>query len=400
MKLMFDLALRDLMRQRTHLICNVAILAGVLVPLMVIFGAKNGIYDALIGRLLNDPATLRIETTGNSAFVDSDVAEVAGWDQTAFATAKTRSVFDFVNVRKQGEIAKRDAVLVPSGTGDPTLPKGMELTADQAVLSASLARQLDFSVGDTVQIFTQASERKRQLMLPLNLVAILPDSALSGRTVLADIAVLDLVEAFYDEYALPDHGITEGRDLSLRVPEFEGMRVFARDITELAELQSKIEQRFGVQTEARTAEVSGVLSLGRNLNLALILIAVVASLGLAAALVFGFWGEVARKRQTLAALALLGISPRRLWLFPVIQALVSGLLGLVVSFALYRIAGAVAETLFDNGLTGDSGLVVLSFPQTIAIIGLTLLFVGTSAFFAARNAARVDPAEVLREGAT
>lgn len=400
MKLILQLALRDLLRQRVHLICNVAILAGVLVPLMVIFGAKNGIYDALIGRLLNDPSTLRIETTGNSGFQDSDVAEVAGWEQTAFATAKTRSVFDFVNVRKQGAVAKRDAILVPSGTGDPTLPDGLDLLQDHAVLSASLARQLDFAVGDTVQIFTQASERKRQLMLPLTLVAILPDAALSGRSVLADIAVLDLVEAFYDEYALPDHGITEGRDLSLRRPEFEGMRIFARDITELAVLQSRVEQRFGVQTEARTAEVSGVLSLGRNLNLALILIAVVASLGLAAALVFGFWGEVARKRQTLAALALLGISPRRLWLFPVFQALVSGLIGLAVSFALFFVAGLAAESLFDSGLTKENGLVVLGFAQGLAIVLLTLLFVCAAAFFAARSAARIDPAEVLREGAT
>ncbi len=400
MRLMTELALRDLLRQRVHLICNVAILAGVLVPLMVVFGVKNGVYDALIGRLLNDPATLRIETTGNSAFVESDVAEVAGWEQTAFATAKTRSIFDFVNVRKEGAVAKRDAVLVPSGTGDPTLPKDLELGADQVVLSASLARQLEFSVGDTVQIFTQATERKRQLMLPLELVVILPDSALSGRSVLANIEVLDLVEAFYDEYALPEHGITEGRDIAARKPEFEGMRVFARDITELAALQSRLEQRFGVQTEARTAEVSGVLSLGRNLNLALLLTAGVASLGLAAALVFGFWGEVARKRQTLASLALLGIGPRRLWMFPVVQAFVSGLIGLLVSFALFWIAGNLAERLFDSGLTEENGLVVLGLLQSLVIIVLTLVFVMAAAFFAARSAARVDPAEVLREGAT
>ncbi len=400
MRLMTELALRDLLRQRVHLICNVAILAGVLVPLMVVFGVKNGVYDALIGRLLNDPATLRIETTGNSAFVESDVAEVAGWEQTAFATAKTRSIFDFVNVRKEGAVAKRDAVLVPSGTGDPTLPKDLELGADQVVLSASLARQLEFSVGDTVQIFTQATERKRQLMLPLELVVILPDSALSGRSVLANIEVLDLVEAFYDEYALPAHGITEGRDIAARKPEFEGMRVFARDITELAALQSRLEQRFGVQTEARTAEVSGVLSLGRNLNLALLLTAGVASLGLAAALVFGFWGEVARKRQTLASLALLGIGPRRLWMFPVVQAFVSGLIGLLVSFALFWIAGNLAERLFDSGLTEENGLVVLGLLQSLVIIVLTLVFVMAAAFFAARSAARVDPAEVLREGAT
>lgn len=400
MKLLIDLALRDLWRQRVHLICNVAILAGVLVPLMVIFGVKNGVYDALIGQLLNDPATLRIETTGNSHFSSEDVDEVRTWPETGYATAKTRSVFDFVNVRREGAVAKRDAVLVPSGTGDPTLPNDLTLNSGDAVLSANLARQLDIAAGDTVQIFTQASERKRQLMLPLNVIAVLPDARLSGRSILADITVLDLVEAFYDEYALPEHGITEGRDLSERVSEFEGMRVFASDLTLLANLQSRLETRFGIQTEARTGEVSGILSLGRNLNVALLLTAGVASLGLSAALIFGFWGEVARKRQTLAALALLGIGPERLWMFPVVQALVSGAAGLLVSFVLFFIAGGLAETLFDSALTREGGLVVLTLGQASVIIAATLLFVTAASFFAARSASRVDPADVLREGAT
>lgn len=400
MKLLLNLALRDLWRQQIHLICNIAILTGVLVPLMVIFGVKNGVYDALIGQLLNDPATLRIETTGNSSFTAADVEEVKSWPETGFATAKTRSIFDFVNVRREGATAKRDAVLVPSGTQDPTLPVGLEFEANSAVLSANLARQLEISAGDTVQIFTQANERPRQLMLPLTVIAVLPDSRLSGRTVLAHIAVLDLVEAFYDEYALPEYGIDQGRDLSRRISEFEGMRVFARDLELLAPLQSRLETRFGIQTEARTSEVSGILSLGKNLNVALLLTAGVASLGLSAALIFGFWGEVARKRQTLAALALLGIGPKRLSLFPVIQALVSAVAGLSVSFVLFFIAGGVAQRLFDNTLTEQSGLVVLTFFQAVLISCATLGFVTAASFFAARSAARVDPADVLREGAT
>lgn len=400
MRLVFDLALRDLIRERTHLICNIAVLAGVLVPLLVVFGVKNGVFDALIGRLLNNPATLRIETTGNSAFTAADIQEVAGWAETGFVVAKTRSVFDFVNVRLDGAVEKRDAILVPSGTGDPTLPEGLALDPKHVAITANLARQLGIERGDAIQIFTQAEDRPRQLMLPLQVAAILPDARAAGRSIFAPIEILDLVEAFYDEYALPDHGITAGRDLASRSPEFEGMRIFARDIYSLAELQSRVESRFSVKTEARTAEVSGVLGLGRNLNIALLLTAGVASLGLAAALVFGFWGEIARKRQTLASLALLGIGADRLWLFPMVQALISGLAGLVVSFAIFLLAGLVAEQLFDSGLTAGGGLVSLSFLQVTVVSVLVLIFVAATAYFAARAAARVDPAEVLREGAT
>lgn len=398
MRLLAGLALKDLLRDRMQLVCNIAVLAGVLVPLLVLLGVKNGVYDALIGRLLSDPAALQIDTSGNQSFSLADADEVRAWPEAGFVTLKTRSLFDFVNVREVGGRGKRDAILVPSGTGDPTLD-GLAMAPGQAVLSAALAQQLDITQGAEVQVITQAEDRPRQLALTLSVAAILPAERMGGRAILADIAILDLVEAFYDAYALPEHGITEGRDIAQRSPDFEGMRVFAADLTQLATLQSRIEQRFNIRTEARTAEVEGVLNLGRNLDLALILTACVASIGLAAALVFGFWSEVARKRRVLATLALMGLPSRGLWVFPLVQALACGVLGLVVSFALYFGAAQVAEALFAGGLPDGQGMVSLSPTETLVISLGVLGFVTATALFAARAAARADPATVLREGA-
>ena len=107
---------------------------------------------------------------------------------------------------------------------------------------------------DVLDVITQAEDRPRQLRLPLTVSAVLPESGVSGRAVLARIDVLDLVEAFYDAYALPDHGITQGRPLSSRQAEFEGLRVYAANLEALAPLQNRIETTFDVRTEARTAE--------------------------------------------------------------------------------------------------------------------------------------------------
>lgn len=112
MKLLASLALKDLLRERMQLLCNVAVLAGVLVPLLVLLGVKNGVYDALIGRLLSDPAALQIDTSGNQSFRAEDAEEVRGWPEAGFVTLKTRSLFDFVNVREVGGRGKRDAILV------------------------------------------------------------------------------------------------------------------------------------------------------------------------------------------------------------------------------------------------------------------------------------------------
>lgn len=399
MKLTVFLALRDLFRDRVYIICNVAVLCGVLVPLLVVFGVKNGVYDALIGRLLSNPATLLINTTGNVGFSEADAAEVAGWSETGFVTLKTRSIFDFISVRAEGGRGRQDALLVPSGTGDPTLPGAMTLGPGEAVITANLSAQLDLGVGGTIQVITQASERPRQLLVPLKVVGVLPAERMSGRSVLSNVATLDLVEAFYDGYALPNHGIAVGRPITERAASFEGMRVFARDVYHLGALQTRLETRFGIGTEAATREVESVLSLGRNLNLALALTASVAGIGLAAALIFGFWGEIARKRHMLAVLALMGIGGRKLWLFPVVQALVSALLGLAASFGLFLLAGVAAERLFETGLTEAGGLVRISGPEVAIISGAVLVFVLATSALAAAAASRVDPAQVLREGA-
>lgn len=397
MKLLVELSLRDLLRDWVYLLCNVAVLAGVIVPLLVLFGVRNGVYDALLGRLLSDPATLQIDTSGNNAFTEADLAELRGWPEVQFATLKTRSLFDYVNVREAGGRGKQEAIIAPSGTGDPMIAPLPALNAGEVVLSAALAQQLGVAAGAEVQLFTQAPERPRQLMLPARVAAVLPPERITGRVVMGDIAMLDLIEAFYDEYALPDHGITAGKPLASRNATFEGIRAYARDLESLGPLQDRIERRFAIATQADTAEVASVLGLGRNLGLALALTAGVAATGLAAALVFGFWGEVARKRRMIANLGLLGLPPRLISLFPVVQALVTALIGLAVSFGLYHLAAGAAERLFDTGLTDRGGLVTISGTEAMAIALAVLVFVTAAALVAARSAMRTDPATILRE---
>ncbi|MFK7761973.1 MAG: ABC transporter permease [Roseobacter sp.] len=397
--LILSLSLKDLFFQKVHLICNVAVLAGVLVPLLVLFGVKNGVYNALIGELMSNPRSVQIDTSGNAEFTHADAETVRTWPEAGFVTLKTRSQFDFVNVRLDGGRQKRDAILIPSGTGDPNLPEGITLEDGTAVVSAQLANQLEISAGDRIDVITQAEDRPRQLRVQLQVAAVLPPERVSGRAVLAQLPVLDLVEAFYDAYALPDYGITQGKPLNARAPVFEGMRVYARGLEDLAPLQNEIESTFGISTEARTAEVQGVLNLGRNLNLALLLTASVASLGLAAALVFGFWGEVQRKRHVLASLALMGLGGQRLWLFPMIQALVTSILALLASFLLLGLASLAAAQMFETGLS-QGGLVQITAGQAGGVILLVTIFVVASSLFAARAALRIEPAAVLREGAT
>jgi putative ABC transport system permease protein len=392
------LAWRDLLRERFFLFCNVAVMVGILVPLLVLFGVKNGVYNALIGEMLADPANLQIDTQGNASLSERDIAPLRDWPEIAFVTPKVRSQFDYMNVRAEGGRRMRTALIIPTGPGDPTLPPGVLLQGRDVAVSAQLARQLDLAQGGGLQLISQAEGRPRQLLLPARVAVILPEKSTAGRAVLAPFAMLELIEAFYDSYSLPEYGITGSRDLADRVPAYAGVRVYARRLEDLAALQARIESRLGLGTSARTRDVESLLGLGRKLNLALGLTAVLAALGLGAALILGFWSDVARKKVVLAGIALLGMPSGALALLPVIQALITAVLGLVLSFGLYLLAARAAAALFGQGLPEGATLAVISAAQAVAISAAVLLLVLGAAGFAAWSALRLDPASVLREG--
>lgn len=396
--LIATLAIRDLIRDRFFLLCNVAVMVGILVPLLVLFGVKNGVYSALIGEMLADPANLQIDTAGNATLSETEIAPLRGWDEIAFLTPRVRSQFDYMNVRAKGGRRFRTALVVPTGQGDPTLPKGAALAEDEVAISAQLATQLEVQPGDLIQMISQAEDRPRQLLLEKRVGLVLDGAATSGRAVLAPFEVLDLIEAFYDAYSLPEYGITGTKDLSERTAVYAGLRVYARSLEELAGLQARMERELGLATTARTRDVESLLGLGRKLNLALAGTALLAAIGLGAALVLGFWSDVARKRVVLAGISLIGVPSGQLALFPVVQALTTAALGLILSFIAYAMAARGAAALFADGLPEQAPLAVISVAQggLIAVLVLVLVLLASGA--AAWSAQRLDPASVLREG--
>lgn len=397
--LMVGLALRDLWRDRVFFLCNLAVMVGVLVPLLVLFGVKNGVYQALEGQLLANPATLQIDTQGNAALTEAEIAPLRAWPEVAFLVPRSRSQFDYVNLQPAGGgRLMREALLLPTGAGDPNLPPGLVLGPEEVALSDLVARQMQIGAGDEVVLVTQAEGRPHQLRLTRKVRLVLPAATVSGRSILAPYPVLDLVEAFYDAYALPDYGVPEGRDLALRVPRYEGLRIYARDLTQLGALQARVGQSLGLATASRAREVEAVLGLGRNLDLAMALTASLAALGLGAALVFAFWSDVTRKRPTLAALAILGLEARQLALLPLVQAGVTAASGLVLSFAVYGLAALGAERLFGAGLPAGARIASIGAGQALAIAAGVLGLGLASALAAARAALQSDPAAVLREG--
>lgn len=398
MKQLFSLAVRDLLHNRLQFLCDTALLIGVLVPLMVLLGAKTGVQQSLIADLYSDPGILEIETRGNKSMGPEQRDEILLWAETHFVALKTRAFTDFARVRKDGGKRIRNARLVGTETGDPLLPD-VSLLDGQVAISDGLATALDLSAGDSLTIVSDSQDRSKQLRIERDVAIVAQPDRVPDLVLFADYSTLQLFEAYYEGYALPEYGIEEGRDISSRVEDFEAMRIYATNLEDVPNLARKVEEFLSVNTDSNASRIATTLRLGENLNLAFQIIATVAVVGLIAALVSSFWTAVDRKRRTLATLALLGVPPRSLALFPIFQALCLGVASLILAFAIFGIAAGIAESLFSSRLEGDSRVVALATYGVLGLIAGTLALVLGSALVASNRILRIDPAIILRDDA-
>ena len=391
------LAFADLWHDRIVALCNVAAIVGIVAPLAILAGIKAGVVEALIADLKSRPNVLRIAIVGDHGFSAEDVTEVRGWPETRFVAPSSRSIARRLLVRREGGGTIRRAALVPTGPGEPLLPAGPALDGSAVAASDGLARRLDLSPGDSLQAVARRGESGETVLdLSLTVAAVLPSVSMQGEAMLMSPDLMEEIEAFFDGYALPERGVSEGRPLSERVALAESMRIYAAGLALVVALEGRLERRFGVEAVSDGAQVAATLDLERRLGLALSLITTAATLGLLAALTASFWGMTRARRPALAALAMIGMPPSRLAWYPVWVALITAAIGLVVT-GVVAVSGAVAAVrLFGGRLPTDTSFLL---PPATAAEGtvLVLAVAAAAAFLAAREAARTSPGTVFRE---
>jgi putative ABC transport system permease protein len=395
MRFLAFLALRDLLHNRLQFLCDAALLVGILVPLMVVLGAKTGFQTSLIADLYSDPAILEIRTRGNTPMTLAQRDEILSWPETQFVALRTRAYTDSARVKKLDGDRIQNANIVGTEDGDPLIPTA-SLSPDEVAVSADLAGLLGLAPGDTLLMVSDSSDRSVQLRIERRIAQVAAPERVPHFVVLADYRTMQMFEAFYEGYALPDYGVTDGRDVATRIEDYEGMRIYARALDEVPALDGKVRQFLAVNTLSRADRIAATLRLGDNLDLAFRVIAIVSIVGLITALASSFWTAVERKRKILATLVLLGAKSRDLALFPIVQAAILCVVSLGLAFMLFELSAAVAESLFEDRLGGSSRVVMLTLSEIATLIFGTVLIVFGSAAVAANRVMGIDPAIILR----
>ncbi|MEL6980079.1 MAG: FtsX-like permease family protein [Pseudomonadota bacterium] len=394
------LALTDLADDAVHLLCAVALTAALIAPLLLILSVKIGVIGVLLGDLRDLPKHREIEIRGDHSFTLENVAEVRAWPETGFVAPQSAAMISG-DIRLKGAEARGAFVrgaAEPTGPGDPLTPLGEALVATELILSEGYARRLNVEAGDEVLLDLVRYGAFEGAATPrLRVAAVLPRRAGGGQFALMRPEAIDWIEAYGFDFAVPQWGVTEGRPLSERRSSFEKMRLYARDIEQVAALEARVERRFDLTARSEAAEIDAILMLERNLAAALAFIAGAGIAGLFFALAALFWGAVRRKRLTLSLLSLMGASPTALAAIPALQALAVSTIGFAAGLALFAGMSASVNLWFEDAVA--SGRAVSVLPATDAALvfcGLLVVSAGAAAV-AAVAAMRADPALVIRE---
>lgn len=388
-------------------------LAAVLTPLLVLYGVKFGVVQTLTDRLQHDPRNLEVSPVSSGRFTLQDVEKFAARPDVAFALPRTRAIAATMDLRNGKEGARKTvtASLEPSAAGDPLLARygvpapvmpAQPLAAPvEVTLSAPAAEKLGCSLGDTL---TGTLERRYQgqvqrARVTLRVAGVLPLAAQQKDVAFVPLPLAQATEDYRDGRAVPELGTAQGWTGEPR-PEgprlYPGFRLYASSLEAVTGLREFFAGQ-GLEVYTHAAEIEQVTSLSRALNTVFALICAAAAAGFLASTASSALAGVKRKERMLGLLRLTGFGTGALLLFPLVQALLTALLGTATAMGVYAAAAAVINHLFAASL-GDMEQVCRLLPRHVllvfaAVAGLAL----TAALGPALRATRIEPSEVIRD---
>jgi putative ABC transport system permease protein len=394
------LGLADLRHERLMAICQGLALAAVLAPLLILYGLKHGIVTGTLAALREQPANREILVLGNNRLSPEDLDALRRLPEVGFLVPKPRSFARTLYIEREDGTPRGlfEADLIPTAAGDPLLA-APALAEDEIALAAPLATRMQLRVGDTVTGSAVRGEMRgtpERLTFTFTIARILKEGLIGRRSALLAYPTLDRIEAFLDGYALPELGIAAGLPLAARPDEVEGLRLYAGAIEAVPALSARLQAPpFALDVRAEVDRIEAVQALDRNLRAVFSWLALIGGSGYLAALGTNVWANVARKREALSIVRLLGGSSAMLIAFPVVQALCIALLGFALAVLGYALVALTINARFASVAAGGA-VCTLEAHHLLRAALATHLGAALAALAGGLRAARLQPGEGIR----
>ena len=434
------LSLRDYLHERLLSACAVLGLAAVLAPLLILFGVKFGVVETLTERLRNDPATLEISPVGSGHFSAADMDRWRDDGRVAFVMPRTRTLAATVELLPErgtplhvsmeptgheDPLLARHALPVPAllldSEDDPDHPGRLRTraAASGVVLSAPVAERLGLRAGDqlTGRLERTRNGKVQAVRLPLKVIGVLPLAAQQKNVAYVPLPFLEAAEDYRDGRAVPLFGPEHAADGDQPPAErlYAGFRLYARSLDAVAPLRDFFQQQ-GITVHTEAEAIDQVRRLSTSLDIIFLLIGGsrlawrrflnhplgerlrgTAAAGFTASTTSSTLAAVRRKQRLLGLLRLGGFSTLELLLFPLLQALLTAVLGTGLALGLYAAAQGVVNRIFAAGLDDMEHVCRLLPEHAVVTLVLVCLLSLLAALLPSLRGARTEPSEVIRE---
>jgi putative ABC transport system permease protein len=394
------LALSDYRHEWIMSGCSILALAGVLVPLLVLFGLKYGIISNLLEPLIENPRYREIAPMASGNYRDEWFETMRARDDVEFVVPRTRAIAATIRLRAQeADVGRIISVeLVPSAPGDPVLPEAMAAPEGltEVLISASAAERLAVGAGDRLEgiLSRTRAERQETVRLPLAVLDIAPAGAFLRDGLFVSEQLIAVVEDFLDGRAVPALG-WEGTPPRPGARVYAGFRLYARSLDEVASVrQEMLNQNIRVRTNI--ADISLVQTLDRNLSVAYWIIALITIGGFCLSFGTSVWANVDRKQQEFSVLRLTGFRTGHIIWFPIMQAALTALLAWLLAVLVFLSVQGLLNALFAASIGAGQPVSRLQAWHLLVALAMTSLAAVLAAAIGGRRVAQLEPSIGLR----
>lgn len=205
--LLARLAHKDVVHERLLSLCLVVALAGLVAPLLVLFGLKHGVIQKLQTELIQDPVNRELKPAETKLYPPEFFSQLRNMPEVSFVVESVTEGASVVRVETAtGKSHLAD--MLPTAEADPLLLENATPVPDssQVVLSAKLAESLNVTATDTVMLSAQRTENGdvQRAQERFDVLAVLPLRADVLERAYVPWQFARDIESFREGFAVPD----------------------------------------------------------------------------------------------------------------------------------------------------------------------------------------------------
>lgn len=397
--MLIKLALRHLFFERMMTVCQIAALACIMAPLLLLFSLRFGILTELQHRLMNDPKVLSLTLDMSYRLDHTFFDHLAARPEVGFVVPQITALNALIDLKFPGTVVR--VSVLPTKPGDPVVLSSnisyeQPLGEDEAFISYDLAQVRGLKVGDIVTMVVARTQNgvRESVRTSLKIRGIVAERFVNDDCLLLN---LDLVNAI-DDYrnGFNPALLSDGSKLNERPRLYAKFRLYAKDLASVIPLYYYlVDQHLNVSSKVR--EIQNLQAVTHVLNFIYGVIALVSVLGGALALTGLILSALRASKRNFVLLRLMGQGSRGIYGVVMVEGVIIATVGFALALTLYSIGAGIFNTYFGTTLSGAMiseltlGHMALFYGATLALVLLIALSCAKFVFLKAHIA------DILRE---